>query len=183
MNCPGIIKEAMFAPGIPDKERIDPIRLKGLSRLVIQQHKAKTDHYDYRIKENGMAQSWASRYLPGDKDKIMLFRQPTHTAKYMDFEGVIPKGYGAGKVKKVYDKIIDIVNASEDKINLVLPKGEFAMIKMKGKTPNWLLIKKKPVVRAVDSKPKYKEVTPEEISLEDENTVLQPKIDGAHEIF
>lgn len=184
VGCPIVVKEAMFAPGLPDKGKYDPIdKMKGLTRMVIQKHQATQDHYDYRIQQDDIAHSWAAKYLPKDKKKLMLFRQPSHTAEYMDFEGTISEGYGAGKVKKIYDQVIDIVNSSEDKINFVLPEGEFAMIKMQGKNPNWLLVEKNPVINAVNSKPKYKEVLPDEIDLEDENTVLEPKIDGAHNIF
>jgi len=171
-----------FAPGLPDISHKDKIDQKGPTRLVVQQHKATTDHYDMRLQDGDIAHSWVIRSLPGKKDKALAIRQPTHTAKYMDFEGTIEKGYGKGTVKKVLDKEIILTRGDDKKIHMVLPDGEVTMIKTKYSPDSWLMIRNKPIQRVVSSKPKYK-VIDEPADFSDETKVLQPKVDGAHTIF
>lgn len=175
---------AEFAPGLPDIARRDPIKQKGLTRLVIQKHEARHPHYDVRLQDDEIAHSWATRKWPFAQQKSLIVRQPTHTAEYMDFQGRIPEGYGAGTVKKVYDKTVDVVSAGDNKVKIVTPEGEMAMINMKQqKADNWLFIKQKPFVRAVTSKPDYKEIKEHQIDINNPRKVLQPKVDGAHTIF
>lgn len=164
----------MDAPGLPSRKRFDPIDQKGNTRLVVQEHNARTRHYDMRLKDKGIAHSWVIRSLPGDKKKTLAIQQPTHTAKYMNFEGDIKKGYGAGTVKKVYDKDVKVHSASDDKIKMKLPEGEFVMVRTKDK--NWLMIK----TSAITSKQRYKTGV---VDLSNPDTVLQPKVDGAHTIM
>lgn len=185
-NFPRLEKVAAgeFAPGLPDIARRDPIKQKGLTRLVIQKHEARHPHYDVRLQDSEIAHSWATRKWPFAQQKSLIVRQPTHTAEYMDFQGRIPSGYGAGTVKKVYDKTVDVVSADDNKVKLVTPEGEMAMINMKQqKADNWLFIKQKPYIRAVTSKPKYREIKENQLDTDNPRKVLQPKVDGAHTIF
>ena len=135
-----------FAPGIPDKNVYVPISQKGRTRLIIQKHIADKagKHFDMRLRgPGGIAHSWVIKSLPGERDKILAIQQPTHTSKYMNFQGKIESGYGAGTVKKVYDEKIRILHADNNKIKMVLPEGTFTMIKPKnfGNDKNWLMIK------------------------------------------
>ena len=171
-----------FAPGLPDPSKRDRISQKGPTRLVVQQHKATTDHYDMRLQDGDIAHSWVIRSLPGRKNKVLAIRQPTHTAKYMDFEGNIEEGYGKGVVKKVMDEEVDVIKADDKKIHMVLPDREITMVKTKYSPDSWLMIKHKPIENAVSSKPKYK-VIDEPSDFSDKNKVIQPKVDGAHTIF
>jgi bifunctional non-homologous end joining protein LigD len=171
------------APGLPSRTRFDPINQKGTTRLVVQKHKAKTEHYDIRLKDKGIAHSWVTRSLPGEKQKTLAIRQPTHLSSYMDFEGKIKKGYGAGTVKKVYDEKIKVISATNDKIKMKLPEGYFTMIRPKGADDkHWLMIKTSVIKNPVTSKPKYQTVK-KSLDFSDENKVLQPKVDGSHSIF
>jgi len=172
-----------FALGLPSKTRFDPIDQKGKTRLVIQEHNATTKHYDMRLKDKGTAHSWVIRYLPGEKQKILAIQQPTHLSSYMNFEGTIPEGYGAGTVKKIYDQKVKVLSATNDKIKMELPEGNFTMIRPKGfNGKQWLMIKSSSIKNPITSKPKYK-VIAEPIDYSDENKILQPKVDGAHSIF
>lgn len=134
-----------FAPGLPSKTEYAPISQKGSTRLVIQKHIAEKagKHYDMRLKgPGGIAHSWVIRSLPGERDKMLAVHQPTHTAKYMDFQGKIESGYGAGTVTKAYDQKVRVLSATNDRIKMVLPEGTFTMIKPKGfGDKNWLMIK------------------------------------------
>ena len=182
MDAPGLPSRKRFdpidfAPGLPSKTDFKNIKQQRNTRLVIQEHSTirnPISHYDMRLKDKGIAHSWVIRSLPGDKKKALAIQQPTHTAKYMNFEGEIKKGYGAGTVKKVYDNNVKVHSASDDKIKMKLPEGEFVMVRTKDK--NWLMIK----TAAITSKQKYKTGV---VDLFNPDTVLQPKVDGAHTIM
>lgn len=171
-----------FAPGLPSLTRKDEISQSGQTRLVVQQHKATSDHFDMRLQDGDIAHSWVVRSLPGTQDKALAIRQPSHTADYMNFEGIIEKGYGKGTVRKVMDEDVVITKGDEKKIHMVLPDGEVTMIKTTYSPDSWLMIKNKPPENPVTTKPKYKTID-EPADFSDENKVLQPKIDGAHSIF
>ncbi len=134
-------------------------------RFVIQEHHARKLHYDLRLEMGGVLKSWAVPKQPSmnPKDKRLAIMVEDHPIDYIDFEGEIPPGYyGAGKVL-IWDKgEYELIEGDDplkelEKGKLVFRlngkklKGDFALIKMKGKENNWLLIKKKE-----DSPPKKK---------------------------
>lgn len=138
--------EKEFAKGLPSKTEYAPISQSGRTRLVIQKHIAERagKHYDMRLHgPGGVAHSWVIKSLPGKKDRILAIQQPTHRTSYSSFEGVIPSGYGAGKVSKAYDKKITVISATNNRIKMRLPEGTFTMIKPKnfGSDKNWLMVK------------------------------------------
>lgn len=130
--------------------------------FVVQRHKASRLHYDFRLEMEGVLKSWAVPKGPSmnPKDKRLAMMVEDHPYSYKDFKGVIPSGYGAGIVE-IWDKgkYTDIESspgaAVEKKLKAGLKagnlkfrlhgkklKGEFALVKLKGKEENsWLLIK------------------------------------------
>ena len=174
-----------FAIGLPDKEdfkKINP-NLKGRTRVVFQHHKSSVDHYDMRIPDGDMLHSFVSRSLPGEKDKFLLVQQPTHRADYIDFEGRIPSGYGAGTVKKAYEEQADIIHADNNNIRMVLPEGEFSAIRMKG-TRHWLMMKHKNTIpEAITHKQSMRDIKAAAAEINNPDTVWQPKIDGGHMLW
>lgn len=132
--------------------------------FVVQRHKASHLHYDFRLEMEGVLKSWAvpkgPSMNPGDKRLAMMVED--HPYSYKDFKGIIPSGYGAGIVE-IWDKgkYTDMENSAsadaEKKLKAGLKsgnlkfnlhgkklKGEFALVKLKGKQDNaWLLIKHK----------------------------------------
>lgn len=130
--------------------------------FVIQRHKASHLHYDLRLEMDGVLKSWAVPKGPSlnPKDKRLAMMVEDHPYDYKDFAGVIPSGYGAGIVE-IWDEgtYSDLENSDIKTAQKNLKaglhagnlkfrmfgkklKGEFALVRLKGKQDNtWLLIK------------------------------------------
>lgn len=133
--------------------------------FVIQRHKASHLHYDFRLEMDGVLKSWAIPKGPSMNpgDKRLAIQVEDHPLEYGTFEGTIPEGnYGAGIVEiwdsGVYsDTIMSGQRVDEKQMleglkegNLKFRlygkklKGEFTLVKMKGRNDNsWLLMKHK----------------------------------------
>ena len=141
-------------------------------QFVVQKHAASHLHYDFRLEMDGVLKSWAIPKGPSlnPADKRLAMMVEDHPWDYKDFEGIIPEGnYGAGTVmvwdegtyeameetngqrrvagdtKKAQEKaLLKELRAGSLKFRLngKKLKGEFALVRTKGRGENsWLLIK------------------------------------------
>lgn len=137
---------------------------KGALRFVVQKHDASRLHYDFRLEMEGVLKSWAVPKGPSlnPVDKRLAMMVEDHPYDYKDFEGIIPEGnYGAGTVivwdEGTYEPLEPTGDKAKDEKALLKAlksgslkvnmhghklKGEFALVRLKGKEENaWLLIK------------------------------------------
>ncbi|MEQ9497530.1 MAG: DNA ligase D [Deltaproteobacteria bacterium] len=126
----------------------------GTRAFVVQKHAARRLHYDLRLEMNGVLKSWAVPRGPSFDPAVKRLAVMTedHPLDYKDFEGVIPAGnYGAGAMI-VWDRGTWIpieekgATLEEGKLLFELKgqklRGVFTLVKTKGESNEWLLIKK-----------------------------------------
>lgn len=122
-------------------------------KFVVQHHKARADHYDFRLEYKGVLLSWAvpKGVSMDPNEKRLAVHVEDHPLDYINFEGIIPKGnYGAGTVEifdsgnyaPVYDFDYGLKKGHlKFVLNGKVLKGEFSLVKIDAK--NWLIIKSK----------------------------------------
>src|SRR5258708_31249538 len=149
------------------------VETKSGNRFVVQMHDATRLHYDFRLEMEGVLKSWAVPKGPSldPVEKRLAVQVEDHPVSYFDFEGNIPENnYGAGTVMvwdvgtwqplspvQVNGKYVPTTEADAAKmiakgdlkfrLNGKRLKGDFALIKMRGRRPGskgneWLMIKK-----------------------------------------
>src|SRR3954464_9561732 len=135
--------------------------------FVVQQHRARRMHYDFRLECDGVLLSWAVPKGPSlDRNqKHLAVHVEDHPYDYASFEGVIPpKQYGSGEVivwdcgvyspdedglwfhdrAQAQRRIRDGMEKGKLSIQLrgVKLKGSFALVRTK-QAKSWLLLKHK----------------------------------------
>lgn len=118
-------------------------------RFVIQEHHARTHHFDFRLERDGIFKSWAlPKGVPEEPGlKRLAVQVEDHTLAFGDFEGVIPAGqYGAGQIR-VWDRgSYESETWTDKKIVFTLhgdrTHGRFNLVKFThGRPTDWLLFK------------------------------------------
>jgi bifunctional non-homologous end joining protein LigD len=96
------------------------------SRFVVQEHHARSLHWDLRLERDGALASWAvPKGIPPDPRKNHLAVQTEdHPLEYLDFHGEIPAGeYGAGTMR-IWDRGTYETHKWRDKEVMVTFHGE-----------------------------------------------------------
>lgn len=121
------------------------------STFVIQEHQARSHHYDFRLEKDGVLKSWAvPKGVPEDAGtKRLAIQVEDHDLEYGNFEGTIPAGsYGAGSVR-IWDRgTCELKEWSPDKIVFTLHgfriEGNYSLVRFRrAGAQDWLLIKQK----------------------------------------
>jgi bifunctional non-homologous end joining protein LigD len=124
---------------------------------VVQQHAARSLHWDLRLEIDGVLVSFAVPRGPSLDPalKRLAVQTEDHPLEYGDFEGVIPAGnYGAGAMivwdcgtYRSVDGVAPADALAKGKLDLALEghklRGRFALVRTKGKdSRQWLLFTK-----------------------------------------
>jgi len=121
-----------------------------MKRFVVQEHKARSHHFDFRLEKAGVFKSWAMpKGLPAKPGERRLAVQvEDHPLEWGDFEGEIPAGQpGAGTVR-IWDRgWYDLEEWLPDRIGFILHgervQGRYELVAFKRAGKNqWLMLKR-----------------------------------------
>jgi bifunctional non-homologous end joining protein LigD len=119
------------------------------SRFVLQQHFARTNHFDFRLEHEGVFRSWAlPKGIPLSAGEARLaLETQDHDISFGDYEGVIPSGeYGAGTIRVVAAGFYECASWGSHLIEFALfgqtITGIFKLVKRHRLGPRqWLLVR------------------------------------------
>src|SRR3979409_742266 len=113
-------------------------------RFVVQEHHARSLHWDFRLEKDGVLVSWAvPKGIPMDPKKNHLaVHVEDHPLDYINFAGDIPAGeYGAGHVSIWDEGTYDTEKWSEREVMVVLHgkrvQGRYVLFRTNGE--NWMI--------------------------------------------
>ena len=126
--------------------------------FVVQRHRARRIHYDFRLEVDGVLASWAMPKGPtlDPSVRALAVHVEDHPIEYRDFEGIIPAGqYGGGDVI-VWDRGTWVPAQSDDPGESIAKgelhfdlhgqklHGRFALVRTRrqGRQEQWLMIRK-----------------------------------------
>ena len=122
-----------------------------MPNFVVQEHTARTHHFDFRLEKDGVYKSWAvPKGIPVEPGlKRLAVQVEDHALEYGHFEGEIPPGqYGAGTVS-IWDKgQYEVHEWTPARIVVSLEGsrlvGRYSLVRFKrGKERDWLIFRHK----------------------------------------
>jgi len=121
------------------------------TRFVVQEHHARSLHWDFRLERDGVLVSWAvPKGVPPDPKKNHLaVHVEDHPVSYINFAGEIPAGeYGGGQVSIWDEGTYDTEKWSDREVMVVLHgkrvQGRDVLFRTHGK--NWMIHRMDPPV-------------------------------------
>ncbi|SEG94444.1 bifunctional non-homologous end joining protein LigD [Nonomuraea solani] len=125
---------------VPDAPSASP----GGDAFVIQEHHARSLHWDLRLERDGVLVSWAvPKGLPADPGTNHLaVRTEDHPMEYLTFHGEIPKGEYGGGTMTIWDTgTYETEKWSDREVKFVLrgdrSAGRFVLFRTRDK--NWMI--------------------------------------------
>jgi DNA ligase D-like protein (predicted 3'-phosphoesterase) len=134
----------------------------GMPRFVVQEHYARTHHFDFRLERDGVYKSWAvPKGMPeGPGVKRLAIKVEDHDVSFGDFEGQISEGqYGAGRVQIWDAGSYDPHLWTDSRILLTLYGrrlvGDYTLFRFtRGKPNEWLVLKSSESLKPSKAPPK-----------------------------
>jgi bifunctional non-homologous end joining protein LigD len=113
-------------------------------RFVVQEHSARSMHWDLRLEHEGTLASWAvPRGIPPDpKRNHLAVRTEDHPLEYLEFHGEIPEGsYGAGTMR-IFDRgTYELHKWRDEEVMVTLHgervRGRYVLFRTDGS--NWMI--------------------------------------------
>ena len=130
--------------GSADPGRGPAAQTTQLPRFVVQEHHARSLHWDFRLEVDGVLRSWAVPKGPPLEEglKRLAIATEDHPLSYIDFAGTIPEGhYGAGEVI-IWDRgHYETLESQDDRLLLRLDgerlRGYYYLVRTGGR--QWLM--------------------------------------------
>jgi bifunctional non-homologous end joining protein LigD len=128
----------------PEPAGTTPARSGGPPRFVVQEHRARSLHWDLRLERDGVLASWAvpKGIPPHPARNHLAVRTEDHPLEYLTFEGDIPPGqYGAGRMR-VFDRgTYECHKFADDEVQVTLHgervRGRYVLFRTRG--DDWMI--------------------------------------------
>jgi bifunctional non-homologous end joining protein LigD len=129
-------------------------------RFVVQEHSARSLHWDLRLEHDGAAASWAiPKGIPMDpKKNRKAIRTEDHPLEYLTWEGEIPKGeYGAGTMRVWDSGTYELEKWTDEKVMVEFHgerlRGRYALFRAGKSEKDWMIHRIDPPEQAADPFP------------------------------
>ena len=142
-------KKRDFASTPEPAPETKPPRRGKAARFVVQEHHARSLHWDLRLEHDGVLWSWAvPKGIPMlNKPNHLAVRTEDHPLEYLTFRGEIPTGqYGAGTMSVWDTGTYEAEKLRDDEVIVTLHgervEGKYALFRTKG--DQWMIHRMSP---------------------------------------